>query len=57
MEENAIQFIIIQKFQQHNSNNNISHENTFKIRLKEYITNGAAGNKFIVQLARARFHI
>lgn len=34
-----------------------SNENTFKIRLKEYITNGAAGNKFFVQLARARFHI
>lgn len=28
-----------------------------KVYLKEHITNGAVGNKFCMQLARARFHI
>lgn len=54
--------LLFKKFQQSNSNNNNNNgrskrKTPLKVHLKEHITTGAAGNKFYMQLARARFHI
>lgn len=51
-EENAIHFT----FKNFNSSNN-KRKTPLKVYLKEHITNGAVGNKFCMQLARARFHV